>query len=221
MDLFAREFLLPRSIARHLHLTNGMTASQIAERLRAPFDVIASQLLDALLLPRVEPSAADGAGEKPLNAEQARAAAHRGTPYLLGASPGTGKTQTLVARVSARLSLDSAKAASRGRRRAHALTRRGGGILDARLCGQHTRPRPPENRNSTKLGGQPAGRGWIGRVTGSGNARQKWLEPGGSIVVTRTAAMLRKPGVRGDRRELPNPVVRGHSRFARPVMPML
>jgi len=27
-----------------------MTASQIAERLRAPFDVIASQLLDALLL---------------------------------------------------------------------------------------------------------------------------------------------------------------------------
>jgi superfamily I DNA/RNA helicase len=99
MDLFAREFLLPRPIARHLHLTDGMTASQIAERLQAPFDVIALQLLDALLLPRVESSAADGTGERPLNAEQARAAAHRGTPYLLGAGPGTGKTQTLVARV--------------------------------------------------------------------------------------------------------------------------
>ena len=99
MDLFAREFLLPRPIARHLHLTDGMTATQIAERLRASFDVIAMQLLDALFLPRVESSAADGADEKPLNAEQAKAAAHRGTPYLLGAGPGTGKTQTLVARV--------------------------------------------------------------------------------------------------------------------------
>src|SRR5882724_1006083 len=54
MDLFGREFLLPRPIARHLHLVDRMTASQIAERLKAPFDVIALQLLDALLLPRVE-----------------------------------------------------------------------------------------------------------------------------------------------------------------------
>jgi superfamily I DNA/RNA helicase len=100
MDLFAREFLLPRPIARHLHLADGMTASQIADRLQAPFDVIALQLLDALLLPpQVEITSAGGNDEKPLNAEQAKAAAHRGTPYLLEAGPGTGKTQTLVARV--------------------------------------------------------------------------------------------------------------------------
>ncbi|MGK2899273.1 MAG: UvrD-helicase domain-containing protein [Burkholderiaceae bacterium] len=37
--------------------------------------------------------------ERPLNKEQAAAAAHRGAAYLLEAGPGTGKTQTLVARV--------------------------------------------------------------------------------------------------------------------------
>ncbi len=37
-------------------------------------------------------------GARSLNAEQA-AAAHRGRAYLLEAGPGTGKTQTLAARV--------------------------------------------------------------------------------------------------------------------------
>jgi hypothetical protein len=50
MDLFARELLLPRSVARHLHVQEGLTASDIAQRLEAPFEVIAQQLLDALLL---------------------------------------------------------------------------------------------------------------------------------------------------------------------------
>ena len=35
----------------------------------------------------------------PLNPSQAAAAAHREQAYLLEAGPGTGKTQTLVARV--------------------------------------------------------------------------------------------------------------------------
>ena len=41
--------------------------------------------------------------DKPLNKEQAEAAAHRGEAYMLEAGPGTGKTQTLTARVESLL----------------------------------------------------------------------------------------------------------------------
>jgi superfamily I DNA/RNA helicase/Zn-dependent peptidase ImmA (M78 family) len=99
MDLFAREFLLPRSTVYRLHVVDRLTATQIAERLEADFRVVAVQLLDALLLPPIAPSSTEPKTEKPLNPAQARAAAHRGSPFLLEAGPGTGKTQTLVARV--------------------------------------------------------------------------------------------------------------------------
>ena len=99
MDLFARELLLPRSVARSLHVDEGLTASQIAAKLGAPFDVVAQQLLDALLLPTVEPEAERERVERPLNDLQRAAAEHRGPAYLLEAGPGTGKTQTLTARV--------------------------------------------------------------------------------------------------------------------------
>ena len=101
MDLFGRELILPRARARSLHL-GGMTASQIADRLGAPFDVVALQLLDALLLPEIDaaPPQQPASPPKPLNPEQAAAARHRGAPYLLEAGPGTGKTQTLVGRVA-------------------------------------------------------------------------------------------------------------------------
>ena len=98
MDLFGREFLLPRSAARRLHVTDGMTASGIATRLGAPFEVVAQQLFDALLLPPVTVDTR-AREEKPLNKEQKLAAEHWGSPYLLEAGPGTGKTQTLVGRV--------------------------------------------------------------------------------------------------------------------------
>lgn len=98
MDLFAREFLLPRPYVRKLHVEDGMTATSIAAKLEAPYAVVAQQLLDALLLPSVileeqEPQ------ERPLNERQKAAAEHRGVAYLLEAGPGTGKTQTLVSRV--------------------------------------------------------------------------------------------------------------------------
>jgi superfamily I DNA/RNA helicase len=100
MDLFAREFLLPREVVRRLHIGDGLTATEVANRLGAPFEVVAQQFLDALLLPPIEP---DGAREEhaqmPLNRKQEIAAAHRGNPFLLSAGPGTGKTRTLVARV--------------------------------------------------------------------------------------------------------------------------
>ena len=97
MDLFGRELLLPRSVVRRLHLHDGQAATDIASRLAAPFDVVAQQLLDALLLPI--PPEKEARAEKPLNQEQRAAAEHWGSPYLLEAGPGTGKTQTLVSRV--------------------------------------------------------------------------------------------------------------------------
>lgn len=99
MDLFARELLLPRNVARALHVDQGLSASAIAAKLGAPFEVVAQQLFDALLLPIVPPAAVATHVERPLNPLQAAAAVHRGEAYLLEAGPGTGKTQTLIARV--------------------------------------------------------------------------------------------------------------------------
>jgi len=103
MDLFARELLLPRNVARALHVDQGLSASAIAWKLGAPFDVVAQQLFDALLLPPVPPATADTHVERPLNPLQAAATAHRNEAYLLEAGPGTGKTETLIARVESLL----------------------------------------------------------------------------------------------------------------------
>jgi len=99
MDLFAREFLLPRAVVRRLYLQDGLTANVIATRLGAPFDVVAQQLFDALLLPPISPAPPEKRIERPLNSAQRRAADHRGRAYILEAGPGTGKTQTLTGRV--------------------------------------------------------------------------------------------------------------------------
>ena len=99
MDLFAREFLLPRPLIRRLHIDDRRTASQIAAQMGAPLSVVAQQLLDALLLPAEVVEAEKPHIERPLNELQAKAAAHRGKAYLLEAGPGTGKTQTLTGRI--------------------------------------------------------------------------------------------------------------------------
>ncbi|MEI6607332.1 MAG: UvrD-helicase domain-containing protein, partial [Verrucomicrobiota bacterium] len=103
MDLFAREFLLPRLVVRRLHIEDGMTASDIATRLGAPFEVVAQQLFDTLLLPDVVETAEPQKREYPPNDLQRIAADHRGKAYLLEAGPGTGKTQTLTLRVQSLL----------------------------------------------------------------------------------------------------------------------
>ena len=99
MNLFTREFLLPRKLMRDLHVDRGLSASQIASRMRAPLEVVSQQLLDALLLPVEALEAERHPAERPLNELQAEAAAHRGNAYLLEAGPGTGKTKTLIGRI--------------------------------------------------------------------------------------------------------------------------
>ena len=103
INLFAREFLLPRSVLRQLHVEEGLRLTSIAERFGALIDVVAQQLLDTLLLPPISLKPAVAEKEREPNREQRNAAAHRGVAYLLEAGPGTGKTQTLVARVESLL----------------------------------------------------------------------------------------------------------------------
>ena len=99
MDLFARELLFPRALAQRWHLDEGLSASQIAERLQAPFDMVAVQLFDALFLPPFLVAKAKQTKPKDLNPEQKDAAEFLGGPLLVRAGPGTGKTQTLVGRL--------------------------------------------------------------------------------------------------------------------------
>ena len=100
-NLFAREFVLPREVARRVYLEKGMPASEIVMSTQLPRALVCQQLFDALLLPDAPDSKPDS--EKPKAARpdpaQERAELHRGAPFQLQAGPGTGKTRTLVARI--------------------------------------------------------------------------------------------------------------------------
>ena len=98
-NVFAREFLLPRSEARQLHVANGQRASAIANQLELPKNLVRQQLLDALLLPTIATSPARASDISRPDPSQDRAAAHRNSAFQLQAGPGTGKTRTLVMRV--------------------------------------------------------------------------------------------------------------------------
>lgn len=96
-DVFAREFLLPRKIARELHLA-GQGATAISGSFKLAKNLVRQQLLDALLLPpaEFEPAKVITKRDDP---SQDRAASHTETAYLLEAGPGTGKTSTLIKRI--------------------------------------------------------------------------------------------------------------------------
>ncbi|NOZ51692.1 MAG: UvrD-helicase domain-containing protein [Gammaproteobacteria bacterium] len=103
MDLFAREFMLPRRLAKRWHIEEVLSSTAIANRLNMPLTVVQQQLIDALLLPAIFPKP-----QKPkekasvpvvLDPSQRAAACHHGTPFQLQAGPGTGKTRTLVHRI--------------------------------------------------------------------------------------------------------------------------
>ncbi len=103
-NVFAREFLMPRTLARRLHVDEAMSSLAIAEKTGLPKGLIRQQLLDALLLPP-PPTDAEPAEVGPLRPDpsQDRAVVHRGSPFQLQAGPGTGKTRTLIKRVQSLL----------------------------------------------------------------------------------------------------------------------
>ncbi|HBX9066664.1 TPA: UvrD-helicase domain-containing protein [Klebsiella pneumoniae] len=106
MDLFARELLLPRYLMRHLHVDEHMSSPDIAEAFQAPLNVVQQQLIDALLLPHNNSGSNGGSSHHSLvkpDDSQRIAASHRGSPFLLQAGPGTGKTRALVHRVESLL----------------------------------------------------------------------------------------------------------------------
>lgn len=97
-NTFARELLLPRDVARNLFLA-GKSATQLAQELDLPLELVRQQLLDGLLLP---PPAAPGEEQsQPITPteEQVAAATSSAMTSLVVAGPGTGKTATLLMRV--------------------------------------------------------------------------------------------------------------------------
>lgn len=101
-NLFAREFLLPRDDACKAFLEFNWSASRIAEEHGVPIELVHRQLAVSLLLPSPQPrtrSVGKHVDQFDLDASQRRAAEHCGSPLIVEAAPGTGKTRTLVKRI--------------------------------------------------------------------------------------------------------------------------
>lgn len=94
-NVFARELLLPRAVARALALS-GQGPARIAKDLGIPLEYVRQQLLDALLLPDAESTANP---LHPATADQLAAARAKERAANVVAGPGAGKTSTLIHRV--------------------------------------------------------------------------------------------------------------------------
>jgi superfamily I DNA/RNA helicase len=97
-NIFAREMLLPREVARTLFLA-GKTAEQLTIELDLPFELVRQQLLDGLLLPNPAEEEPEPVKVMTPTAEQNAAAQSKAKTSLVKAGPGTGKTATLLMRV--------------------------------------------------------------------------------------------------------------------------
>lgn len=111
-NVFARELLLPTDLLRQWFLIDGLDPEVIATRVGVPEGMVYHQLARALLTPA--PSAADdeaktipiyrapdgSARELELDETQLEAAHAERGPLLVEAGPGTGKTRTLVGRIT-------------------------------------------------------------------------------------------------------------------------
>ncbi len=98
-NVFGREFLLPCSEAKRL-FGLGRSAKQIATGIGIPIGLVNQQLAAALLLPEPPTEAKAVERDRPgLDESQKTAAEHEGSPLLVEAGPGTGKTRTLIARI--------------------------------------------------------------------------------------------------------------------------
>ena len=101
-NVFAREFLFPRPLAWKMFVDEERSAVGIAAQLGLPVALVRQQILDVTLLPEarvVEENDGVASRSHRPDPSQARAAAHRDSPFQLQAGPGTGKTRTLVKRI--------------------------------------------------------------------------------------------------------------------------
>lgn len=98
-NLFAREFLLPREKLRAHYLQDADAAEDIANFCGVPEDLVLQQLADSLLLPPEPDRFAPRGPEPDPDETQLKAINANAGPHRVRASPGTGKTRTLIGRV--------------------------------------------------------------------------------------------------------------------------
>jgi len=98
-NVFAREFLLPRALARKFFLEQMQSASDISTTLEVPLELVRLQLYDALLLPEVETEQSISLKLKEPTLAQKPAVDSDHSVTLVEAGPGTGKTTTLLLRL--------------------------------------------------------------------------------------------------------------------------
>ncbi len=101
-DVFAGEFLCPSDWVREEYIVRGQRPPEIAERLGIPYRVVLHQTIRALLLPALRPAVNAAGAPRPvaLDDSQRVAAEWSDGPLLVDAGPGTGKTRTLIHRMS-------------------------------------------------------------------------------------------------------------------------
>ena len=100
--MYARELLLPCPLLRTWFLKDGLNASSIAASTQLPEGLVHHQLTHALLGPDLsgDHHSVEQRPEPELDDSQRDAAQAELGPVLVQAGPGTGKTRTLVARVT-------------------------------------------------------------------------------------------------------------------------
>lgn len=96
-NVFARELLLPRAVARRLWLA-GHGPDEVSRLYGVELEVARQQMLDAVLLPNAAPQAPSSEAHEP-SEDQVAAAGAQETFVNVVAGPGSGKTFTLVERV--------------------------------------------------------------------------------------------------------------------------
>ncbi len=101
-NIFAREVLLPREVARTLFLA-GKTAEQLTIELDLPLELVRQQLLDGLLLPEPDEEEAEPAKVITPTAEQNAAAQSKALPW--GSASINNTRAPVRARQAAKLTL--------------------------------------------------------------------------------------------------------------------
>jgi DNA helicase-2/ATP-dependent DNA helicase PcrA len=100
-NVYAREFLLPTDLLRQWYLSEGLRANEIASRVGVIETIVLHQLARLLLVPALsDGDHAESVDPLPLDSSQQEAAHAERGPLLIEAGPGTGKTRTLIGRIS-------------------------------------------------------------------------------------------------------------------------